>query len=273
MSINAVDFADTYKQFLKTKDDLREFTLDLAEFFETTEVGQEKVKRRPIVLVQNGNARRSIESRVKKWTDARDKLHEASPERFPLNSALFDPAPTVLRDVKSAQMYINSAVSSRSVTAASIIKRLDKMLKSYLNKSERCKYEENIAQIESELEYFRAHEESKFRLRLDGYTEIVLFVKFSNDEEQRIKVHDGGLFLCAKEAKQPVTLLTPEQMPQAQIRQKRASIYDSIDPVQTCIPFNGKLYLVDDIIAAENEAARNEHRLAASKKRQASTKN
>lgn len=255
------EFADTYNKFLALSSEIKAYAIEKSEYKEVVATSTETIERRAVVVVPDGNARRSVATKIDKWEFLRDKLHEISPDRFPLNSELFNPAPTIIDNVISAQVYVNTATNSRIYPTRNIIKRLDRMRKAYINKRESSLYEAEIDQIDKELEYFNAHIDDKFRLRVSDYTEVVINLTFGSGDNKQIKVHDSGLFLVPPRGKR-VNLSQPDQKPQNGIRGKRVSIYDSISPIETCLPLTGNLYLERDKVAAENEKARNEQRLA-----------
>lgn len=254
------EFANVYNDFQDTSANIKKYAIDNAAYKEVIHGTTKTIERRAIVTLHDINEEKFITKKIDEWSEARDALHKLSPERFPLNSELFNPAPLVIDNVRSGQIYINEATNSRIYSAVNLINRLERMESSYLNKPESSIYEDHIETIRKELEYFKEHINDKFRLRSTGYTEIIVYLSFNNGEKSKLKVHDSGIFLSATNGIR-ATICQPDQAPQATTRQKRASLYSHLTPITTCLPLTGHLYLESDKIALDNEMKRNKERM------------
>ncbi|MEC6833019.1 hypothetical protein VXS06_14725 [Photobacterium toruni] len=245
------DFSTALNAFNLIDSHIREFALSICEFKE--KVGDDSF-RRPVVCIRSKATRKKVAELINKWESARDVLHELEPVRFPLNSAIFNPAPSIVHGVTCAQLYVNTATNSRIIGSDKILGRLNRMKKSYLNKKESAMYDDTLAAINSDITFFEEHKADDFRLRSTGYTEVIVAVT-SETEEYKVKVPDLGIFLDG--VNENFSLYQPDQSPQAGVRQKRFSIYDELLPIQTILPLTGDLFSEKEIVKAKaNEERR-----------------
>ncbi|UTM60454.1 hypothetical protein L4174_024020 (plasmid) [Photobacterium sp. CCB-ST2H9] len=238
-------FSDTYNRFLKLKTEFKSYALEHARYSETyeavDELGHRKLsKRRPIVVIDDNRKTRTVERMLKEWHEIRDTLHEMSPERFPLNSGIFNPEPLILKDVISVSIYLNGATRSQQKKASNLIQRVNVALSRYKAKPEKAVYKEQIQALEQDLALLESDPEATYRLRADGYTEVVAIVKFKDSMEEKFKVSEAGLFLVSPlNHRDPIFVRTP---PEQSNKAGRRSIYDSIPEVKISLPLAGKLY-------------------------------
>lgn len=260
--VSPIELAETYKKFQSLTESLRGTAIKIADFTETVTLDDGTTEqRRPVALTTTSSTKSGIRKRIKEWFLLRDRLHEMSPERFPLNSTLFKPEPTIIEDVASANVYLNTATPVRKYTGEHILKRLYRMRKAIANKpGHAAMYPHSLEEIERDIAYFTEHKEDEFRLRADNYTEVVVTVKFNSlaaDGKQldtRLKAHDRGIFLFARDNDEAAKFYGPDHASNA--AKKRTSLYDSLDDIKTCVPYQGKLYLLSDVVKAETELAK-----------------
>lgn len=278
--VSALELSQKLKAFEAVSDELLTFSFKMAEFTETvTDLDGNKSERRPVAVIKDEFIQEQIRNKVQTWKECRDELHRISPERFPLNSALFDPAPTIVTDVESVQVYIGEATSVRKVTGASVIKRLKRMRKNLETKPEKAHYETELADIERDLELFEQYAEDEFKLRASNYTDVTLVMpghtvdENGNPTEFRMKAHNKGIFLFSKPGRNLI-FTHPNQGKMAESQTKRTSVYDHIATFPTCIPYAGKLYLARDYIEkkAELDVLRKQEKAQKRKEKRAAQK-
>ena len=248
MNEKNLTFTAAFAAFSRIDLEFREYALKHCEFKEKNPTPIAGF-RRPIVCIRSAEQRVAIVNLINQWKVARDRLHEVEPLRFPLGAAMFNPEPKIISNIKHIQLYINTATNSRMIPAINILKRLERMRRSYLNKQEVCLYGATIEEVEKNIEYFKTSND-KFRLRSSGYTEVIMLIA-TKSEEYKAKVPDLGSFIEAENKDYDFILHQPDQAPQHKTRAKRFSVYDQLLPIRTIVPFTGDLYSENEIIAAK----------------------
>ena len=244
------DFSLAFSKFEKVDKKLREYALTTCEFKEKkTEHSSGSTFRRPIVCIRTPEQRVKIVNLIDAWKNARDNLHNVEPNRFPLGAAMFNPGPKIISNVDSAQIYINTATNSRILSSQIILGRLSRMRRALVLKRDKSMYEFTIETIDKEIEYFKSNEDTDFRLRSTGYTEIILNL-YANGDEIKYKIGDIGVFIENKKNMNFVLSL-PEQANSVATRKQRRSIYEDLDPIVTVLPFTGQLFKETDVIKAK----------------------
>ncbi|GAL07902.1 hypothetical protein JCM19237_282 [Photobacterium aphoticum] len=252
------------KYFNSCTAELRKWTLDNAEYYEVVEVIEDgqpvQVKRRPVVVINDGRTRAGVQQRIDKWKAAREELHNADPIRFPMNSVMFTPEPTLYTDVFKCGLYVNRATSTRNITGHMHVRRLERMLKGYKIKPDHGSFEYEIKRIEDEIKRFTDEGlDKQYRIRADNYNEVILKLRFEGDTaDHKIKVHDSGIYLCSISKHEHVRYKRNElHITQSETKEKRASVYDHVEPISTYMPYNGKLYRISDIVETEARIKQN----------------
>ncbi|MCG3884145.1 hypothetical protein I3271_05545 [Photobacterium leiognathi] len=248
-----LDFSTAFNAFQQIDALIREYALKHCEFKEKIP-NKDDEYRRPVVCIRTKAMRDRVNQLTRQWFEARDNLHELEPNRFPLNSAIFNPAPSIVGDITCAQLYVNTATNSRIIGSDKILGRLGRMRRSYSSKKESAMYDETLEAIERDIKFFEEHKDEKFRLRSTGYTEVISAVVTDGGEELKLKVPDIGIFLDSKNSS--FSVYQPDQKPQEGVRQKRFSIYDELLPVQTVLPLTGDLFAESEIIKAKADEER-----------------
>lgn len=207
--------------------------------------------RRPIVIFHDESHAKHWRKQIDSWNAYVESLNNLAPTHFPKKSEILK-APDIRKGVTSIAIYRNTAVNSRLIDAAKLIKRLQAMVKQY--DPENCRYfsAEKAAiheQASKELAFFQSIEEEKLRIRNDGYYEILLQITYANGSEEKTRANEVGMFI------EPATLANIKvKLPEDIAEQQRRSVYDDIEPIETILPITGKIYREKDVEKARKAA-------------------
>lgn len=211
-------------------------------------------KRRPIVLIKSEEDSKHWRSQLETWNVYTSALHRGAPAHFPKTSSILR-APEIRSDVVSVVIYKNSATTSALIDPKKLINRLKRIIKQYSMGYSSVYSAEKEALYERytrDLAFFESIQDEKLRLRNEGHYEILAFVTFKNGDEEKVRVNEQGLIIEPANINEPVKVT----LPSLSTADKRSSAYDNLEPIDTILPFAGKLYFEKSVVAAKNKMAK-----------------
>lgn len=238
----------TYSEFLELRESLIAYAIKGATYAEDRD--GEKV--RPLMVIRTEAELRKVNSMIAKWLLLADQLSEGDPVRYNRASVIFSPEPKVLYDQAEIFIKVNVATSTRKITRENILKRLTDLRRvSYLaqgNSTQTRRYAREIT-------FFNKETEEEYRIRSEGYTEIVLLHHKADEEElSKTRVPFAGVFVFDPENK--CRIYMPEHGRDYIRSDKLANM--GIKPIPCSLNIRGVLLRESDIIKAKgkNAAAR-----------------
>lgn len=241
----------TYTQFTELRAELIEYATKRATYTEDRD--GEKV--RPLTVIRTDEELRKVNSMIAKWHLLADQLSEGDPVRYSRTSVLFSPEPKVLHNQKEVFIKVNAATSTRKISRLNILKRLKDLRRvSYLsqgNSAQTRKYAKEIT-------FFNKETEEVYRIRSEGYTEIVLLHRTADEDElTKTRVPFAGVFVFDPDRK--CQIFMPEHGREYIRSDKLANM--GIKPIPCSLNIRGVLLRESDIIRAKSKNA--QQRLAA----------
>jgi hypothetical protein len=180
-----------YSKFLELRKQLIDNALSNAVFSEKRD--GERV--RPVVRITAAKELTEINKLIAKWQVLADQLCDESPHRFNRSSVIFSPEPKVLYGLSEANIIVNEATSTRKINRDDILRRLRKARTAEKISSGK-ETSTAIARLDREISFFKAETEETYRLRSEGYTEILLLIRSDKDVEfEKIRVPFAGIFI------------------------------------------------------------------------------
>ncbi|WP_279147129.1 hypothetical protein [Photobacterium carnosum] len=239
-----IRFSRAFGTYKRTTEKLADYMLDHAVYSESYIEDGETKYRRPIVIIQNEKQYQTAQTLINSWQSACTELHEAEPDRFPLNCEYFKNKPKIIDHVALGRIYINNAVSTRTYNADRFIKKLQQI---QLKCSNTPEFSTIIKKIKSELVFFNEHRNDLFRIRLTGYIDVTFSYKTDEGLEDKERINSIGIFVKASDGCIPDIKTVSDSK-----REQRESIYNWLTPIDSLAAFKGELYLENDVINARN---------------------
>ncbi|EGQ7810320.1 hypothetical protein I6Y99_004362 [Vibrio parahaemolyticus] len=206
--------------------------------------------RRPLIIYKGPVNAGAWRTQLESWKSYVDIIHNRAPAHFPKGSDDLK-QPEERKNVVAIKVYKNNATTSRIIPTRSIIRKLEFLLKEY-EIANRKNYSAERAGIceraRADLKYFRDNIHEDFRLRAEGYYEILVHLTFKNGEEEKLRINELGLFI-EPETYGKIKITLPDDSK----RLTRPSVYDHVSPIETVAPYVGELYLEKEIIAAREK--------------------
>ncbi|HBN6266165.1 TPA: hypothetical protein L3N15_004146 [Vibrio parahaemolyticus] len=206
--------------------------------------------RRPLIIYKGPVNAAAWRTQLDSWKSYVDIIHNRAPAHFPKGSEDLK-LPEERKNVAAIKVYKNNATTSRIIPTRSIIRKLEFLLKEYGLANKRnysAEQEAFCKRIKSDLLYFRENEHETFRLRAEGYYEVLVHLTFENGDEEKLRINELGLFITpATYGKIKITL------PEDSKKLTRPSVYDHVSPIETVAPYVGTMYLEKDIINARKK--------------------
>jgi hypothetical protein len=250
----------TYSKFLDLRQQLTDYALSNAIFSEKRET--ECV--RPIVKIRTTQDLTAINKLIATWQVLVDQLCTESPERFNRASSTFSPEPRVLYDVCQASITINEATSTRKIAREDILRRLRKARTSERH-SGSPSAKTNVAKFDREISFFNAETEESYRLRSDGYTEVIMLIRSNKkDDFEKVRVSYAGVFIFDPKNECEFSLPNDENLGNRGDKIENMKI----KPVKYSLARRGQLFRTTDLQEAKRSAAeeRNSMRAITTKK-------
>lgn len=240
----------TYTEFLKLRDDLIAYAIKGATYAEDRD--GEKV--RPLTVIRTDAELRKVNSMIAKWFLLADQLSEGDPVRYSRTSIIFSPEPKVLYDQKEIFIKVNAATSTRKISRENILKRLKDLRRvSYLSEGNSIQ----TKRYAKEITFFNKETEESYRIRSEGYTEIVLLHRTADEDDlTKTRVPFAGIFVF--DPRNECNIYMPEHGRDYIRSDKLANM--GIKPIPCSLNIRGVLLRESDIIKAKNRNV--EQRLA-----------
>lgn len=240
-----MELFDTYSEFLALRESLIAYAIKGATYAEDRD--GEKV--RPLMVIRTEAELRKVNSMIAKWLLLADQLCEGDPVRYNRASVIFSPEPKVLYDQAEIFIKVNVATSTRKITREKILKRLTDLRRvSYLAQGNSIQ----TKRYAREITFFNKETEEEYRIRSEGYTEIVLLHrKADEDELSKMRVPFAGIFVFDPDKK--CRIYMPEHGREYIRSDKLANM--GIKPIPCSLNIRGVLLRESDIIKAKGKNA------------------
>ncbi|HHY0551873.1 TPA: hypothetical protein ACVU5P_004192 [Vibrio parahaemolyticus] len=204
--------------------------------------------RRPLVIYKDTSNAQKWKADLESWNSYVDIIHTRAPTHFPKGSTDLK-TPEERKDVIALKVYKNAAITSRKLESAVIIRRLKELIRDYeksLSRGYNSEKEAICQRAKNELKYFEENQDEEFRLRNEGYHEILVHITYRDKTEEKLRINEVGLFIEPAEFGDiKVTLPSDSQ------RRARSMLYEGLTPVETVLPYVGRIYREKDIAAAK----------------------
>jgi hypothetical protein len=161
---------------------------------------------RNLYVVRDVDRAKKIEKDIEDLTAIKDAIsvfYGDSKRRNNLSIPAFE------REVAMVRIWVNNAISSRTISIDTIINRLEK----YFEIAYRYRMpdkDNNLMAIEKELKYFKASNEQEFILRSAGAQDVIMRIYYENNEESRTRLTAAGMFVAGTEFIPP-KIVTPKK--------------------------------------------------------------
>lgn len=232
----------TYSEFLKLRDSLIAYAIKGATYTEDRD--GEKV--RPLTVIRTESELRKVNAMIAKWHLLADELNAGDPVRYSRTSVIFSPEPKVLHNQAEIFIKVNAATSTRTISRQNIIKRLKDLRRvSYLSEGN----SRQTKRYAKEITFFNKETEEKYRIRSEGYTEVLLLHRAEGEDElTKTRVPFAGIFVF--DPKKTCSIHMPEHGRDYVRSDKLANM--GIKPIMCSLNIRGVLLRESDIIKAKN---------------------
>lgn len=178
-----------YDKFLELRSELIAYAVSNSVYSEDRD--GEKV--RPLSVIRDDSQLRKVNKMIALWHSLADQLCEGDPARYNRKSIIFSPEPRILHKQADVFIKVNKATSTRKISKDRIILRLRDLRR--VTKQSGGVSDKVIA-LEEEIQRFKDDPENTYRIRTEGYTEVVLLHRQKGDIElDKVRVPFAGVFI------------------------------------------------------------------------------
>lgn len=246
MSINTT--LALYDEFLEFRSQFLEKANSNALF--TDERDGKKV--RPFVVIKTKQDFKALEKDLKRWRAYVHDLTQLDPIRFDPSASIFKPEPQFYTDAVDVFVRKHNATSTRKVAKARIVSRMENLLKRALSSAALSGDYSHTDEIKRQLDNMRNDDEEFYRIRTEGYTDIMAFIRLSEGTEPiKTRIPFAGLFIYEKS--KPVCVSLPDQSRQEK-RRKDSLATLGIQSIPCSLKLKGQIYRESELLAAKEKA-------------------
>lgn len=257
-----MELFELYEQFIGVRKELEITAIENAVYAEK----RDDVQVRPLAVIKKESDLLKVNKLIAEWRYLVDVLCTGDPTRYKRNSVTFSPCPVVLHNQTNIFIKVNTATSTRKLTKENIIKRLRDLKRvSYLSHGNNDKTQ----RYAKEIEFFEKDHENTYRVRSDGYTEIIIMHKAKGDKElSKSRVPYIGTFVYDPNNECSI------ELPQTNRDYARSDKLSAMNiPIIPCsLSIRGLLFRETDIINAKAKSDAEKKRAIEEKNRKAKEK-
>lgn len=245
-----MDLLNIYEKFLETKDEITNQALAQAAYCEKRDTGNV----RPLVILKSDEHQKEWQKRIDRFNELSEFLIKGDPVRFKANSKIFNPAPTIYKDVYRVDVRESESSSQSKIDKSKILKRMINLLDAEKHNALSTGDNSKVHQIVREIETMRNDGEEYYLRRASGYKDIrcLLYLDKISREPLKVSLSFAGLFIRPADNSPDNFLSLPDQSRQLAERADKLDL-SGVTQIKHSLALRGKLYKYSEYLAAKQK--------------------
>lgn len=246
-----MDLLKTYEDFLALKEEITNEALEQASYCEKRETGNV----RPFVILKSETHAKQWEEKINKLNSLAKTLIDGDPVRFKPNAKIFNPAPTLYKNVYRVDIRESESASQKKLEKSKIIKRMKNLLEAERHNALSTGDNSKVKQVRSEIEAMENDGEQYYLRRADGYKDIrcLLYLTKECREPVKLSLSFSGVFIQPSDDSPENFLSLPEQSRQLVERNDKLTM-SGVTQIKHSLAMRGKLYRYSEYEAMKQRA-------------------
>lgn len=245
-----MDLLNIYERFLAVKDEITTQALEQAIYCEKRDTGNV----RPLVILKSDAHEKEWQTRINDFNDLAALLTKGDPVRFRTNSKIFNPAPTIYKDIYRVDVRESESSSQSKIEKSKIITRMVNLLNAEQHNARSTGDKSKVNQISQEIETMRNDGEQYYLRRASGYKDIrcLLYLDAKSSEPLKVSLSFAGLFVRPSKDSPESFISLPEQSRQLVERSDKLDL-SGVTQIKHSLALRGKLYKYSEYLAARKK--------------------